>query len=460
MEPIEVGSAGVQLLDQATMDGLRGTFKGSLLLPKDESYDAARTLWNLAIDRRPTLIARCTDSGDVVAAVNFARANQLEVSVRGGGHSVAGYAVCDGGLMIDLSPMKQIRVDSVRRTALVEPGVTWTELDSATQAYGLATPGGTVGETGIAGLTLGGGVGWLMALYGLTCDNLLSAEVVLADGRVVTASESENEDLYRALRGGGGNFGIVTSFEYRLHPVGPIIGGIVAFPIEQAEAVLKFYRQYSASGQDELTVYAIFAPSEDGTPVVLLFACWFGAPEQADKVFAPIRQSGTPLMDTIQPISYLEVQALLSTVSGFHRYWKSGYFTELSDEMLAQALGHFALKNSPNGVMALFRLHGAGARVAADATAFYHRRPQWELNFVTEWKPPENAADHIDWVRSSWQAVAPFSHGVYINHMDKDDNPRVRLAYGMNYERLAAIKAKYDPQNFFRMNHNIPPVVA
>jgi len=366
--------------------------------------------------------------------------------------------------MIDLLLMKGIAVDPTQRIARVEPGVLWSELDQATQAFGLATTGGTVSHTGVAGLTLGGGLGWLVATHGLACDNLLAAEMVLADGRQVTASATENPDLFWAIRGGGGNFGIVTNFAFRLHPVGPtVLGGMVLYPVDQAKAVLHFYRDFSANCPDPLTVYAGMISTPDGMPVVALIAGWFGELAEGEKALAPLRAFGAPLADMIGLLPYTQLQSMLDGAApfGLLRYWKSGYFSELSDEVIDAIIAHASRKLTPLSVAILFHLHGIGCRNAPDATAFAHRRDLWDFDIIAQWTDPATAEQNIAWARTFWQAVAPFSTGVYVNHLDADDNAlRVQSAYGANHARLAALKAKYDPTNFFRLNHNIEPSIG
>lgn len=451
----------MQNLAQAAINDFKASLQGEVLCADDPGYDAARSVWNAMIDRRPQLIARCTNADDVVQAVNFARTHEMIVSVRGGGHNVAGKAVCDDGLMIDLTPMKGIQVDPAQRSAHVEPGVLWSELDQATQAFGLATTGGTVSHTGVAGLTLGGGLGWLLATHGLACDNLLSAEMVLADGRQVTASATETPDLFWAIRGGGGNFGIVTNFMFRLHPVGPtVLGGMVLYPVEQAKAVLQFYRDFSANCPDALTVYAGMISTPDGLPVVALIAGWFGDLAEGEQLLAPLRTFGAPLADMIGLLPYTQLQAMLDGAApfGLPRYWKSGYFNELSDDVIDAIIAHTSRKLTPLSVAILFHLHGVASRTAPDATAFAHRQNLWDFDIIAQWTDPATAEQNISWARAFWQAVAPFSTGVYVNHLDADDSAqRVQSAYGANHTRLAALKAKYDPTNFFRLNHNIEP---
>ena len=433
--------------------------QGRVLLDGDEGYDEARAVWNAMIDRRPAMVARCAASADVATAVTFARTHDLLVSVKGGGHNVAGHAVCEGGLLIDLSRMQGVQVDPDARTVRVEPGVLWRTVDEATQAHGLATTGGTVSHTGVAGLTLGGGLGWLMARHGLTCDNLLSSDVVLADGSLVTASDAEHPDLFWALRGGGGNFGVVTSFTFRLHPVGPmILGGMRLYPLEQAREVLHFYRTFSATAPDDLTAFAVVMTLPNGPKAVAVAAACFGDPAAGESMMAPLRQFGTPLADMIGPMPYLQLQQLFDAAAprGISRYWKSGYFQALDDELIEVLVSRGA-ELSPMSALLLFHMHGASSRVAPDATAFAARRDQWDIDILTQWTGVEDGGHHVSSTRDFWEAIAPFSSGVYVNHLDEDDQPRSRTAFGSNYFRLAALKRRYDPDNLFRHNNNIPP---
>ena len=452
-------------LDDQDVRRLRDTMRGPVLLPGDAGYDAARTIWNAMIDRRPALIARCAGPEDVVAAVDFGRRHELPVSLRGGGHNVAGSAVCDDGLMIDLSPMKGIQVDPRARTARAEAGVLWQEFDRATQAFNLATVGGVVGTTGIAGLTLGGGQGWLTGKFGLTCDNLLAADVVLADGSRVRASAAEHQDLFWALRGAGANFGAVTSFEYRLHEVGPrILGGMVIHPAERVREVLRFYRDFTADEPDELTTYAGILTSPDGQPVIAMIACYAGELEAGERAVAPLRTFGSPLADTIGPITYVEHQGVMT--EGFPdrrlNYWKSGLSREISDaaiEILADAATAIP---SAFSVIAIADTHGAYSRVGATETAYSHRDAPYDLVILSSWEDPAASDRNVAWTRALYEAISPHvSCGVYVNDLDRDETEdRVRSAYGANYERLAALKTRFDPTNFFRLNNNIKPAVA
>ncbi|MGE0132549.1 MAG: FAD-binding oxidoreductase [Blastocatellales bacterium] len=454
-------TGAVVMLEESAVEAFRSGLRGQLLRPADEGYDAARTVWNAMIDKRPALIARCAGAADVICAVNFARTHGLLLSVRGGGHNVGGNAVCNDGLMIDLSPMRGIRVDPVNRTARAEPGLTWKELDHETLAFGLATTGGTVSHTGIAGLTLGGGVGWQMARHGLTCDNLISVDIVTADGKLLVASATQHEDLFWAVRGGGGNFGVVTSFEYRLHPMEPMmLGGMVLYPMAQAEAALKFYRDYSRHAPDDLTAFAALLTLPDGVNVCAIIVGWFGPPEEGARRLEPLRNFGAPLADLTGPMPYSRLQALFDDAApfGIRRYWKSGYFPELPDELIEVILKHAGAKTSPYSAILFFHIHGAAARVQPDATAFGARQNQWDFDILPQWLDDGEDGRHLAWARGFWREVEPFTKGVYTNHLDADDGAtRVRAAYGQNYEQLVSVKTKYDPENLFRLNSNILP---
>jgi len=446
-------------LADAAIQDFRARLRGELLQPGDMGYDSARTVWNAMIDRHPGLIARCVGAADVIAAVDFGREQGMLVSVRGGGHNVAGSAVCDDGLMIDLSPMKSIRVDPVARTARAEAGVLWGEFDRETQAFGLATVGGVVGTTGIAGLTLGGGQGWLMGKYGLTIDNLISADVVTAGGQLVQASAAENPDLFWGLRGAGANLGIVTSFEYRVHPLRTVLGGMVIHPLDRAREVLRFYREFSATQPDELMTYAAILTAPDGNKVVALVPCYAGAIEQGEAALAPLRTFGSPVMDTIAPIPYLSMQAILTAAfpPGRLNYWKSGLTGRISDELIDAILAHTAQIPSPMTAIAFADLHGAAHRVGNAETAYSHRDLLYDCVILSAWTDPEETDRNIRWTRDLFHSAEPHLSGrTYVNDLDRDEgDERVRGAYGQNYERLITLKAKYDPANFFSLNQNI-----
>ena len=458
-------------LDDATIAGLARRFRGELIRPDNPRYDGARRIWNGAIDRYPALVARCTGAADVIAAVQFARERELVVAVRGGGHNVAGTAVCDGGLVIDLSPMKGMQVDPGARTAWAQPGLLWGEFDHETQPFGLATPGGIVTHTGIAGLTLGGGLGWLMRRYGLTCDNLLKADVVTADGQLVRASLEENPDLFWGLRGGGGNFGIVTSFEYRLHPVAPtVLAGVVVYPASRAREILDAYRHYIASAPDELMTIVVLrmappapflAPEIHGQPVVIIAVCYAGPVDAGERAVAPLRRFGEPLADFIQPTPYVSHQALLdaSVPHGLGYYWKSEYFPALGEDVISTLTEHAWRVATPMSYTALFHMGGAVRREDPDGSAFEDRRATHAMTIDGVWSDPAASGACITWARDFWEAVRPHSTGrVYVNFLGEEGQDRVRSAYGAaKYERLRALKRKYDPTNFFRMNQNIVP---
>ncbi|MDR8394278.1 FAD-binding oxidoreductase [Aliifodinibius sp. S!AR15-10] len=417
------------------------------------------------INKVPQVIARCTGVPDVRNAVTFARENNLQVAVRGGGHNVAGNAVCDDGMVIDLSPMKGIRVDPVNRTARAQPGVLWGEFDRETQHFGLATTGGAVSTTGIAGLTLGGGVGWLLGKYGMTCDNLLSADIVTADGEFITASEDENQDLFWGVRGGGGNFGIATSFKYKLHSVGPILGGVILYPLNQAGDLLHFYREFTANAPDELTAYIAVMTSEEGIPLIAVALCYCGADLNAgERLIKPLRKFGSPVADMIGPVPYLKQQSMLdaNVPHGRHSYWKSNTLSGLSDDAIDTFISYIANISSPLSWILIEHHHGEMSRVAPDATAFRHRKAPYDLIILSLWTDPEESDRHIRWSRSFFDAMKPyFGDGVYVNSLSHDEGiDRVRSAYGENYERLNTLKKKFDPENFFHFNQNINPVMV
>ena len=458
-----------RVVKQEAAEKFRSSLRGELLRPSDDGYDEARKIWNAMIDRRPGLIARCTGAADVLASVRFAREHDLLVSVRGGGHNVAGTALCDGGLVIDLSLMKGVHVDPVHQIARCQPGLTLGDLDHETQAFGLAVSAGIVSTTGIAGLTLGGGFGYLTPKYGLTCDALLSADVVTADGQMVRASEEENPDLFWGLRGGGGNFGIVTSFEYQLHPVGPtVLAGVIVYPMSKASELLRFHRDFIAAALDGLgTVFALriappapFLPeSVHGKPIAAVFVCYAGQVEEGERVLKPLREFGQPVADAIMPKLYTEHQTTLDAVqpSGRSYYWKSDDLPGLSDGAIDTIVTHAEAITSPHSIVPLFQLGGAASRVDEDATAYSHRDAAYALNCNASWVDGD-ADPHIEWARAFSTAMQPFSSGVYVNFLGDEGQERARAAYGpKKYERLVALKNRYDPTNFFRVNQNIEP---
>jgi FAD/FMN-containing dehydrogenase len=417
------------------------------------------------IDKRPAAIARPRDAEDVSVAVRFARANGLTVAVRGGAHSIAGRGTCDEGLVIDFADMKSVRVDRAARTATAEAGARWQDFDRETQAHGLATTGGTVGDTGIAGLTLGGGFGWLGGKFGMTVDNLLGADVVLASGERVRASEQENADLFWALRGGGGNFGVVTSFTYRVHEVGPaIIGGLVVHPFARAAEVMAFYNDFMKKAPPEFIAAAVLMTAPDGNKACGIAVAYPGDLDEGQRIVAPIKQFGPPVLDVIGPMPYLAQQAMLEQAMppNLLNYWKAEFVKEISAEVIAVAVDAFSRVPSPISSMLFFPIRGAAARVHPTATAFPHRNGDYHLGIYSLWNDRAHDAANITWVRDTWARMQPHvAGGVYVNELGEDEGgDRVAVAYGPNYERLARIKAKYDPENVFCLNANIVPVAA
>ncbi len=441
---------------------LKALLRGRVVLPRDEDYDSHRKVWNAMIDKRPGLIARCAEAGDVVHCVKFARDYRLEVAVRGGGHNVAGRCVCDGGLLIDLSPMKGMRVDPIRGTARAQPGLKLGELDRETQAFGFATTLGVASDTGIAGLTLGGGYGWLNGKYGLTCDNVIAADVVIADGEFLSTSSTENQDLFWGVRGAGANFGVVTSFEYKLHRVGPVLGGMVLHPMTKAKEALRFFHEFSAACPDEVSTTAPLLTAPDGTPAVAILACHCGSPDQGEEDLKPLRTFGPPIADLISPRSYVEMQSMFDDAfaPGRLNYWKTSLIRELSEAAIDTLVEYGRAKPSPLSAIYLQQLHGAASRVKATETAFPHRYDNYDCGPFAIWEDPADSEKNIRWARECWQAMQPFyEHSVYVNALSDDADERVRAAYGPNYERLVALKNKYDPTNFIRLNANIKPTV-
>ena len=444
---------------------LSGTFAGRLLQPTDAGYDEARRVHNGLIDKRPALIAQCQGTADIVDAVRLARRLKLEVAVRGGGHNVAGRATIDGGIMIDLSPMKGIHVDANARTARAQGGVTWAEFNRETQLHGLATTGGVVSTTGVAGLTLGGGIGWLMGKYGLALDNLRSVDLVTADGRVLRASEDENADLFWAVRGGGGNFGIAASFEFRLHTMGPTVtGGLVYWPLNAAGDVLRLFRELAASASDDLMLVAsvLGAPDGSGTKTAAIGACHCGSLRDGEAAVRPIKAFGTPVMDTVGPMTYCEINAMLDAgyPKGARNYWKSHFLPELTDEAIRTMVESYERCPSPMSEIYLEHIHGAAARVGVGETAFPLRSPGYNFLVLAQWMDPADDEQCIAWARETYAAMQPFvGLGRYVNYLDNDEpGDPAAAAYGPNYRRLREIKVKYDPENFFHMNQNIRPL--
>jgi FAD/FMN-containing dehydrogenase len=451
------------VLDEATVQGFQTSLRGPLLRPGDAGYNEARKVWNANIDKWPALIARCAGVSDVIHAVNFARTHNLLVSVRGGGHNIPGNCVCNGGLVIDLTGMKGVRVDPVRRTVRAEGGVKWGEFDHETQAFGLATPGGTDADTGIAGLTLGGGIGWLSGRYGLACDNLIAADIVTADGQLRHVTASEHQDLFWGLRGGGGNFGVVTSFEYQLHPVGPLVlAGLVFYPFEKAKEFLRFYSDFSRQIPDELNTIGALGTSHDGAKVGVMAVCYSGPLEAGEQVLQPVREFGPPLADSIQPMPYTAAQKILAPLAptGRHYYIKSHFMNDISNAAIDTMVAHFEKVTSPLSAMLFQQLGNATNRVPSSDTAFGHRDVGYEWATISAWLDAAESAGHIQWAREFSQAMLPFTRGFYVNQVGteaEEGAELIREAFGANYQRLADLKRQYDPTNLFRHNQNIKP---
>ncbi|SAL17102.1 FAD-binding oxidoreductase [Caballeronia humi] len=452
------------------IDTLKSKVRGAVLAPSDPGYDEARTVWNATIDKRPAVIVRCAGAADVIATVNFARDNGLVLSVRGGAHNIAGSAVCDDGVMLDLSTMKSVRVDPVAQRAYVGPGATLADLDGETQAFGLATPLGINSTTGVAGLTLGGGFGWLSRKFGVTVDNLVAAEMVTADGKWHRVDAENDADLFWAIRGGGGNFGVVTQFEYKLHPVGPqIYGGLVVYPLEQADDVLPKYRDFVAAMSDDLTVWVVmrlapplpFLPAEvHGKPVIVLASCYVGPLENGAQAVEPLRHFGTPYGEHLGEMPFSAWQKGFDPLMtpGVRNYWKSHNFSDMESDVLKALTKHTAELPSPHCEIFIGAMGGQTNRVPVDATAYANRDSLYTVNIHGRWTEAADDEKCITWARDVFNALAPHAIGsVYVNFMTGDEGDRVKSAYGPNYERLAAVKAQYDPANLFSTNQNIKP---
>lgn len=453
------------------LDLFASRVRGELIHPEDPGYADARRVYNGMIDRHPQLIVRCHDTADVVVAVNFARDQQLPLAIRGGGHNVAGFGTCDEGLVIDLGPMKGIWVDPAERRVLVQAGCTWGDVDHATHAFGLATPGGLVSTTGVAGLTLGGGVGHLSRKYGLSCDNLLAAQVVTADGRILTASLEENPDLFWGLRGGGGNFGVVTSFEFQLHPVSTVVGGPVFYAVEQREDALRFYREFMTDAPEELGAFFAFLKVPPGPPfpehlhnqtVCGIVCCYAGSLEEGEEVVKPLLEFGPPLFEHVDRVPYPLLQRAFDPLvpPGLHHYWKADFMPDLSDEAIAAHAVHGPQIPTFQSVVHIYPTDGAVQRVGAQETAFSHRDARFVHIIAATSPDPAVMPDGIEWARAYWQALHPFSAGgSYVNFLMDEGEDHVRATYGTNYERLVTLKNKYDPTNLLQINQNIQPTV-
>jgi FAD/FMN-containing dehydrogenase len=444
---------------------------GDVLEPGDGRYETARQIWNGDIQRRPIGIARCGGAADVMAAVRFARERELPVAIRGGGHAVAGHALCDGGLVIDLSAMTGVRLDPLAGTVRAQGGCLWRHVDHEAQAFGLAVTGGIVTHTGIGGLTLGGGIGHLMRRFGLTIDSLVSCDVVTADAEFLVASQDEHPDLFWGLRGGGGNFGVVTSFEYRLHSLGPtVLAGLLAWPMAQAGEVLRFFRDFVADAPDQLGIMAnlrlapplpAFPEDLHGQPIAALIVCYAGPVDEGQDVLRPLREFNAPILDTVGPKPYVAHQAMFDAAypHGRHYYWKAWKLPPLTDAIIDVIVEQGSSMTSPLSAIPIFTLGGAVGHVDDDDTAFTGRGAAHDINFVASWLPDDPEPErHKAWARTAWESMRPFAHGVYINFLSDEPAPQVQLAYGeRTYGRLAALKSKYDPSNVFCFNQNIPP---
>ncbi len=459
-------------IDAATVEAFKGGLRGHLIRPGDPGYDDARRVYNAMIDRRPALITRCANVADVIRSVNFARDNGVLVAIRGGGHNGAGLGTCDGGLVIDLLPMKGIRVDPKARTARVEGGCTFGDVDHATHAFGLATPAGIISTTGVGGLTLGGGIGYLTRKYGLTIDNLLEVDVVLADGSLVTASAGQNEDLFWAVRGGGGNFGVVTSFLFRLHPVQTVVAGPTLYPLEQAPEVMRWYREFLPQAPEDLNGFFAFLTVPPGPPfpealhlkkMCGVVWCYCGAPDRAEEVFRPIREFGRPALYGVQPMPYPVLQSAFDALypPGLQWYWRADFVNELSDEAIARHATYGSQLPTLHSTMHLYPIDGAVHRVRRNDTAFSYREARWAQVMVGVDPDAANAERIKDWTVRYWEALHPYSAGgAYVNFMMDEGQERVQATYRDSYARLAKIKRKYDAGNLFRVNQNIRPAAA
>lgn len=441
---------------------LQPILKGKILADGNGDYDIERKVWNGMIDRRPAVIAQCLTNDDVVQSVKFAKDNNLIISVRGGGHNVTGNAVCDKGIMIDLSRMRTVNVDPERQIAEVQTGATWGDFDKATQQFSLASTGGLISTTGVAGLTLGGGVGWLVRKHGLCCDNLVGAELVTADGSLLTVSTKESPELFWGIRGGGGNFGIVTSMKFQLHKLGKVVGGMIVHPQNNAKEVIQFYREFMRTAPNDLTLYTCLLTSPDGFPVVGYVGCYSGEVENAEGVLKPLREFGSPLADQMGPMSYIELQSMLDAPfpKGNRYYWKSGFIKELSDDAIDTIVSNASSVASPYTAIILEFYGGASAKEPEGGTSYPHRQSEFDLVIISNWTSPDEDEKNMKWTREFFNSMEPFlSHRVYMNALGVEGDERVKEAYGNNYERLVALKNRYDPQNLFCMNQNIKPTI-
>ncbi len=461
------------MIAESALSELRKSLRGQLLFPGEQAYEEARKIHNAMIDRHPAVIVRCAGVADVMAAVKFARSQGIRTSVRGTGHNVAGISLCDDGLVIDLSAMKGIHVNPVARKARVEPGVTWGEMNHDLQAFGLAATGGYVGTTGVGGLTLGGGLGWMVRKHGCALDNLLSADVVTAEGELVRASAKENADLFWGIRGGGGNFGIVTSFEFQVHPAGTVLAGLVMHPLSKGREAMRFWRKYEETAAEEMSNSVVIftagteLPVPDmlrREPIVALGGVWVGPLEEGERALRPLREYGPPAADIYQPMPYSAAQTMADFLwpKGLYSYWKSSFLKSLSDGAIDTIMDFCAKTPSPRTVVVIEHDgDSAWSRVPEDDTAFGHRNWPYNMVITTMWTDPKDSDANIQWTRNFWEAMKPFlAEAVYVNYLGDVEEEGIRSAYGKKYERLAALKQKYDPTNFFCMNQNIKPNAA
>jgi FAD/FMN-containing dehydrogenase len=452
-----------------TLDKLREQVRGEVIAPENEGYEQARRVYNAMIDRRPSVVVRPMNVGDVMAAVNFARENRVDLAIRGGSHSVPGFGTCDGGVVIDLSRMRSVRVDPAKQTARAEGGATWGDFNAATHAFGLATTGGIISTTGVAGLTLGGGIGYLARGFGLSCDNLVSADVVTADGRFLIASEKENEDLFWALRGGGGNFGVVTTLEFKVHPVKDIYGGPMFFELKHTRDILNFFREYIADAPEEMGAFPLFqiAPplpfipeKRHGETFIAMVACWAGPIDKGEKALKPFHDVAPVMAEHVGPMPYPALNSAFDGLvpPGLQHYWKANFVKELTDDAIAAHLLHGPKVPVVNSTMHIYPINGACHKVKADATAFAYRDANFATVIAGMWPDSSQNVANTKWVREYYDATAPHSEeGGYINFMSEDDQSRIKANYKGNYQRLVDVKRKYDPNNLFHVNQNIKP---
>ncbi len=467
---VATGNGEALMVDSTALEKLRSSLRGALLFPGDDGYDKSRTVWNAMIDRRPGMVVRCSVVADIRKAISFAREQNLLTAIKGGGHNIAGNAVCDGGLLVDLSNMRSVTVDPAARVAQVEPGATLADFDRECQAFGLATPVGINSTTGLAGLTLGGGFGWLSRKYGMTVDNLIGADVITADGQLLHASDKENADLFWALRGGSGNFGVVSRFEFKLHQVGPeVYSGLVVYPLKEARSALKAFREYVRKLGDETTVWTVmrkapplpFLPAKvHGTEIIAFCLFHAGDPTEGEKILQPVRKFGTVLGEHVGVQPYTAWQQAFDPLltPGARNYWKSHNFVDLSDGAIDVAVRYSENLPSPHCEIFFGLLGGATTRPSPDATAYSHRNTIYVCNVHGRWEKPSEDKNCIDWARGFFREATPYATGgVYVNFLTDDESERIKAAYGPGYDRLASIKKKYDPENLFRMNQNIRP---